>query len=571
MLGRPADARQSQIESGNLCSNSEYRCFLSSTAVADYNDLHFVLDNAAACKSLVLNAFDRSSDDDTNGFVRTDVFLADLQLPCTAASLYAYMHSRRLWSLRSGPEGLHLVINHSVAMHALLLDKLPSAVATALSADLVTETGFPLDTKLHAGWQWRQLMSAGHVFKRHLLDYPKLLLLVLTFAPIVLAIYAPPSYRNALTLLRLVGNTFIHASVWRDIGPDPQLAEHFIFPHLALSFRDMSLCYLLSESTEAVFRVFRRIEQQCSFHANDRITGLLQRYLAYTAVRQAERGLRSVQPAIEYASEACEDCVSGKHGRTRIDPRIVGDVDPLFRMLDKLGFDRSKVTKQYDDGALDLLDAHSDRVPSAPVLPTLSQLAVLREQEEKQRLSDLFGDIAEAADAHMAPAPAVADSKEAKLQCMEHDAAAETSADGPAFRTRTRQRAQAKAVKSDAPSTALDSGKEEKASAKSEVASSNRAAANKYADDARPAEVPLSADDALTDYEFAQVFGSEEQQRTEEEEERKQAESDDIRDPAWKSKRRVVCSRCGQHKHKHKQAAPAASAARSGKSSLDDA
>ena len=50
------------------------------------------------------------------------------------------------------------------------------------------------------------------------------------------------------------------ASIWRDLGAVQQLASHFIWPHLMFTFRDLPPSWLLSESTESVFRLFRRID-----------------------------------------------------------------------------------------------------------------------------------------------------------------------------------------------------------------------------------------------------------------------------------------------------------------------
>lgn len=538
------------MESGNYLSNSQMRCFLSSTAQSCYSDLEFSLANSSATlKTLAVNAFDRSSDDDTNGFARTDVFLANLPLPCTGRSLYEYLSARQLWSLMPEPEGLHTLLNQSAALCKTLLDMLPTAAVNALDAQLQTETGFALDPKPRAGWQWRQMWSAQHAFDIHLKDYAKLLLLVRSFARIIVAIYAPASYRNARTLLRLAVDSFTFAALWRDVCSNPQLAVHFIWPHLMFAFRDMPLSMLLSESTEAVFRVFRRIEQHASFHADNHITELMQRYLAYTAVRQAERGLRHA-PSIELSTEHCVACVAGKHTRTILDPALVGDLLPLFRALDMLGFDRAVVTKQHDDGRVEILDAHADPVPSAPVLPTLSELATQRERAEKQRVADLFGDVD--VDGKAPPAsPAAKPEKKQRVPApsgkTQHGHAAE-----PGERAAETESASVKGSKAHRHAhTSRDKdrgkGKEEK--------EAKKVRSDDGSDDPRPPEVPLSADDYLADDEFERVFGNEQQQRAEEEEERAHALQYDAEDKEWKPRyRSSVCSGCGRSKkHKHQQ------------------
>lgn len=150
-------------------------------------------------------------------------------MPCTGETLWAYLDARKLWPLLSVPEGLHTVLNHSVTLRSLLESSLPADTMSALSAELVLACGFPLDKKLRAGWQWRYLWSVCEAFERHLHGQPKHLLLVRTFSQIIVALYAEPEYRNAKTLLRLTVNSFVHASLWRDLGGKQQLSSHFIF------------------------------------------------------------------------------------------------------------------------------------------------------------------------------------------------------------------------------------------------------------------------------------------------------------------------------------------------------
>jgi hypothetical protein len=245
----------------------------------------------APLKSLTVNAYDRCSADDSNGFVRSDVLLHGLQLPCDADSLYKFLDDRGLWSVMPAAEGLHFVINHSVSLRARLALLLPARVMEALNGELLAETGLPFDRKLHMGWHWRLLWSAVDVFERHLRsDFPQLFILVQTFARVIPTVYAPASRRTAKSLLHLVANAFVHASVWRKLSGKQQLATHFMWPHIMFTYHDLPLSFMLSESTESVFRIFRRIEQTASFHSpGNRIKELMQRYLAYVAVRQAER------------------------------------------------------------------------------------------------------------------------------------------------------------------------------------------------------------------------------------------------------------------------------------------
>lgn len=540
------------------------------TTQADYGQLELVLQLMEPLKSLTVNAFDRCSEDDTNGFARSDVFLSGLQLPCSATSLFEHIDSRGLWSLMSAPEGLHLVLNHSVALRNLLESQLPDSEFSALSKALLEATGFPLDTKLRAGWQWRMLWSTGDVFATHLHGHTKLLQLVQTFANIIVALYAPSSFRNAKTLLRIAVQCFVHASIWRDMGAVQQLASHFIWPHVMFAFRDLPPSWLLSESTERVFTLFRRIDNMCSFHGSDYISGLLQRYLAYMAVRQAERGLRQ-SPAIEYADDPCDGCEAGRHARTVVDPAIVGDTRPLFLALDALGFDRAVVTKQHDDGKVEILDAHADLVPNAPVLPSLSQLAAERELQERRRVVDLFGEpvpegerkAAEAVPAEAAPAEAV------PADAVPAEAAPEGASS--AKRKGKRKGPASSAVASVEPVRAkLRSASKPAARKAHEHKGRAEADAGHGLEDDRAGDVPLGADEYLTDEEFAAVFGTEERQREEEEQERAQAEADAKHEPEWTPRsRHTVCSNCGRNKRKHQHKADEGKSA-SSKMSLDD-
>jgi hypothetical protein len=186
------------------------------------------------------------------------------------------------------------------------------------------------------------------------------------------------------------------------------------------------------------------------------------------------------------------------------------------------------------------------------VLPTMSQLAALREQQERQRLEDLFGDpraaSAEGKAAEAAPAAAEGEAEPAEPEIAPKPAASAVAAK-PTRPKRTKGK----------PAQAAVEAKSRKRSAAAEAG----------LEDDRAGDVAMDANEFLTDEEFAAVYGTEERQREEEEAEREQAEADAKNEPAWKpGSRNSVCSGCGRNKRKHKGKAEENKSA-SSKMSLD--
>jgi len=368
-------------------TRNECRCFLCPAAQPTWNELARVLQAIDSPKTLVDNVWCSDMADQSTGVFRRDCFLAGLASPASASQLRSHLDDHGLWSLFRAPDGLHLVLNHSPKLRALLLNLLPKPMVAQLDGQLQLTCGTTLTRGARAGWQFRA-MWASNVWDQVLVANSKPLLLVQSFRRIISLLYASPSLRNAKTLLALTGQCFLHAVLWKSYEQTFQLAEHFLWPHLPFLFRQLAPSLALTEASEALFRPLRRVALYAAERGENSVSVVMQRLLLFLAVKRVRLGLRRKR-TIPTSNEPCAKCIAQEHVRTRLQHDL-GSLPALVTVLKALGFEEKKSFSVVVDRFVELFDAHVDSVPDQPVLPTLEQLAAEHESEMRKQFATLF-------------------------------------------------------------------------------------------------------------------------------------------------------------------------------------
>lgn len=477
-------------------SNHKKRDFTCSVSQTIWHDAFSVLSGIRSPKSLVQNAIERSNGIASNGFLRIDVLLTGLQLPCTKLTLSTFLDEHDLWAFTRLPDFLHINLNHSKRLQQLLLQRMSSAAIAEANALLRPKTGTTLSLGARTGWTWRRIWMCGDIWDgvcdKYNLVAVKLMLN--SYRRILASAYG--CIRSSKSLLRLTADCFIHHALFCVFFKQSALiAEHFIWPHAPVFARLMPLRFGLTEASEGLFRPLRRIAQYAAPHGAQAVTDLLQRLLLFLALRRAKRRLRKLS-VVPVATEPCQHCVS-EHARTRTVAltTVVGSTAALEFMLSGLGFVEGQSWKRTDAG-IEVFDAHLDPEPTSPALPSLSQSFHELTQQRKAEVETAFQvqQQAEHVEAMQTDVHVVADEKDEK-QTEDKEA------------------------------------------------------------DERDEDTGLRPDDFLTDEDFAAIFGSEDDQRAEEDDDDAAADRDETDDPTFRSKH-SACPQCGSYMHSKHQYRP---------------
>lgn len=384
------DGRGLQQSTGTPLSTSPFAGFCCRLPRPVWPDLVSVLDALKHPKSLVENAWDLFNNDTSHGFFRADVFLAGLAMPLTKESIAEHIESHSLWALLRVPDLLHVNLNHSQRLRALLMRILPKDVVHELDSRLLQTVGVTLSLGARAGWVWRAIFGATDVWNDVLsrAHQHKLLLLVLSWGACLRDGYS--QRRSPKLVARFDANAYVHSVLWCKLYKQRVLlAEHNLFPHLADHMRDLPISYALAETQELTIRQLRRVVSTAIAHGENMVTDALQRSLAFESLRLAKHGLH-IKPALPIAMEPCAVCISSyATQRTVVKLADVDTLFPLTQMLVRHGFVRDESWRLTAEG-LELFDSHRDIEPPRPKLPSLSELHDRLVAERKARLDQLF-------------------------------------------------------------------------------------------------------------------------------------------------------------------------------------